>query len=150
MLLARIVRIELVVAHRRHDIVTKELLHHVEVRLTLPVDEVTRVQHIVDILLRPCKRITKRLLLTSAERACTADAGILLAFRLVRIGGSEMCIGDVQNRERSRCASINVLVCKNEPLIASTFRENRWIILREGGKRRDGNQSACRREKIPA
>ena len=110
MLLARIVRIELVVAHRRHDIVTKELLHHVEVRLTLPVDEVTRVQHIVDILLRPGKRIAKRLFLTSAERARTADAGLVLALRLVRIGGGEMRIGDVQNRERRRRPRINMLV----------------------------------------
>ena len=51
-------------AHRRAVV----LLHQVEVGAGLEVDQVARVDHVVDVVLRPRERVAQRLLLASAER----------------------------------------------------------------------------------
>ena len=90
---------ELMVAHGTNETLTEILLHQVEVRLALPVNEVTRMNHIVHMLLGPGQCIAQRLLLPPTKGSGAAAMKLLFLLVLMIIGGSEVGIGNMQDRE---------------------------------------------------
>ena len=76
------------------------LLHEVEVRSALEVDQVAGVDDVVVVELGPCDGIAKRLLLPTAERAYAPLGNLPFPFALVGIRRGEVRVGDVQDRER--------------------------------------------------
>ena len=142
-LLVRQVGVELVVADRAEHRLAVVPLHEIEVRLALEVDEVARVDDVVDVLLRPVERVAKRLLLAPAERAraLRRDGNLVDAFALVRAG--EVRVGDVQHGERLLQPDLDMLVRERQTLVGPARRKHRrHVRLRLLRQRRNRHQSA--------
>ena len=149
LLLAGEVGVELVVAHRAEHRAAVVLLNEIEVRLTLPVDQVARVEHVVHVVLRPRERVAQRLLLASAERARAPLLRPELAggVRLVRIRLGEMRVRDMEDRERRRRASRDVLVGELQTLEPAAFGEHGGV-GRERREPRHGHEAADARQEV--
>ena len=130
------------VADRAAQARAEVFLHEVEVRAALPVDEVAGVDDIVDVLLRPGKRIAQRLLLAPAEGLRADLAQLLLLRILVRIRGREVRVGDVQHGKRLLQADVDVLVGKDKTFELAARGKDGRIVLADRRQRRDGDKPA--------
>ena len=85
------------VAHGAEQGITPVLAHEVEVRARLEIDEIARVDDVIDIVPRPFKRFGKGLLLARTESLRAPSGGGDLVGVFVGIGVRKMRIGYVQH-----------------------------------------------------
>ena len=119
----------------RPDVLGAEILpHQVEIRLTLPVDEVARVDQVIHVLLRPGDRVLQRLFLVTAEggRAFLVERQLFLV--LVGVGGRQVRVGDVQDGERFLQPDVHGGITEGKAFPLAAAGENFRPVFREGGK----------------